>query len=114
MGFLPQHLLAGTETSALASSLFNQNPIGTGPFKLASLDGSHAILRANDSYYLGSPSLSEIELRFFPDSATAEASEVRGESKGTFLDAPTSGDDLDTIAPENALNRHKRIRTATT
>jgi len=114
MGILPQHLLAGTETSALASSLFNQNPIGTGPFKLASLDGSHAILRANDSYYLGSPSLSEIELRFFPDSATAVASVVRGESKGIFLDAATSGDDLDTIASVNGLKHYEAIRTAYT
>src|SRR5207253_8648850 len=81
-GILPQHVLAGTEASALATSIFNQNPIGTGPFKLASLDGSRAILRANDNYYLGGPPLSEIEMRFYPDASTAVASVVRGEARG--------------------------------
>jgi peptide/nickel transport system substrate-binding protein len=113
-GILPQHVLAGTEASALAGSAFNQNPIGTGPYKLASLDNSRAILRANDNYYLGSAQLSEIELRFFPDRSTALASVVRHEAKGIFLDASASGDDLDAVGSVDGLKRYDAIRTAYT
>jgi len=113
-GILPQHVLAGTEASALATSIFNQNPIGTGPFKLASLDGSRAILRANDNYYLGGPPLSEIEMRFYPDASTAVASVVRGEARGIFLDASASADDLDAVASVSGLKRYEAIRTAYT
>ena len=114
IGILPQHVLAATEASALATSPFNQNPIGTGPYKLASLDSSHALVRASDKYYLGGPSLTEIELRFFPDTSTAVASVVRGEAKGILLDANVSADDLDTVASVNALKRYEAIRTAYT
>ena len=107
-------MLAATEASALATSPFNQNPIGTGPYKLASLDSSHALVRASDKYYLGGPSLTEIELRFFPDTSTAVASVVRGEAKGILLDANVSADDLDTVASVNALKRYEAIRTAYT
>ena len=113
-GILPQHALAGTEASALASSIFNQNPVGTGPYKLASLDSSRAVLRANDNYYLGSPHVSEIELRFFPDTAAAVASVVRGEERGIFLDGTTSADDLDTVAAVKGLKRYEAIRTTYT
>ena len=113
-GILPQHVLAGTEASALATSIFNQNPIGTGPFKLASLDSSRAILRANDSYYLGGPPLNEIEMRFYPDATTAVASVVRGEARGIFLDATAGADNLDTVASVSGLKRYEGIRTSYT
>ena len=111
-GILPQHVLAGTEAGALATSVFNQNPVGTGPYKLASLDNSHAVLLANDSYHLGSPALGEIELKFFPDSFAAVNSVVRGEASGIFLDGTASGEDLDTVAAVNGLKRYEAIRTA--
>src|SRR5438132_7094287 len=114
IGILPQHVLGGTEANALATSVFNQNPMGTGPYKLVSLDNSHALLRANEKYYFGNPPLSEIELRFFPDSSTAASSVVHGESRGVLLDATASGDDINAVASVKGLKRYDSIRTAYT
>ena len=41
---LPSHLLAGVQGADLASSDFALNPVGSGPYQLALLDDTHAVL----------------------------------------------------------------------
>jgi ABC-type transport system substrate-binding protein len=41
---LPSHLLAGVQGADLASSGFALNPVGSGPYQLALLDDTHAVL----------------------------------------------------------------------
>ncbi|MCH6555206.1 MAG: peptide ABC transporter substrate-binding protein, partial [Chloroflexi bacterium] len=73
IGLLPKHILEGTSAATIQDSPFNQAPAGTGPFRLAQLDQSKAILRANPTYYGERPAIDEIEFRFFPNPSTAAA-----------------------------------------
>lgn len=61
VGILPRHMLETVEPSTLRAADFNQNPIGTGPFRVKSFSTSprEIILSANDSYYNGRPMLDE-------------------------------------------------------
>lgn len=73
VGILPRHLLENTEPKAFRVDRFNQNPVGTGPFKLDRFDGDTGTitLKANQDYYAGRPLLDGIRLRTFdsPDKA---------------------------------------------
>lgn len=65
IGILPQHLLAGKN---LITDPFNQNPIGTGPFKLAAWDvGQSITLEKNADYYDGAPALDRVVFKIVVD-----------------------------------------------
>lgn len=67
---LPEHLLA--KYPDLNRIPFNQEPIGTGPFKVASwVRGDHIELVANDDYFRGKPKLRRIIVREIPDENTS-------------------------------------------
>jgi peptide/nickel transport system substrate-binding protein len=79
----PKHLLEATYLEDKES--FTQVPhwsrdfVGTGPFKLKEwVQGSHAVLAANQAYPLGKARLDEIEVRFIPDSGTLIANILAG------------------------------------
>ncbi len=64
---LPKHLYEGTDP---LTNPFNQNPVGTGPFKFKEwIKGSHFTLEANKDYYLGRPFLDEIIFKYIPNDA---------------------------------------------
>ncbi|MEP6871809.1 MAG: peptide ABC transporter substrate-binding protein [Anaerolineaceae bacterium] len=71
LGILPEHLLNGLSAAEMFDAPFNTQPVGSGPFKVASLDSREAKLVANEAYHLGKPGLSEIRLRFYPDYSSA-------------------------------------------
>jgi peptide/nickel transport system substrate-binding protein len=114
VGILPKHLLDGTDGTAISTSPFNGQPVGTGPYRLANVDQSRALLRANENYYLGSPRLAELELLFFPDVAAAGAAVINGQAQGIFIDATASPGDLDTIAGIDAMKSYEASRSAYT
>lgn len=66
-GILPSHLLGSTEASAMRVTEFNQNPVGTGPFKLQRFqaDDGQLDFQANDAYYGGRPLIRELQLKTF-------------------------------------------------
>ncbi|HWT06031.1 MAG TPA: peptide ABC transporter substrate-binding protein [Xanthomonadales bacterium] len=67
---LPEHVLA--KFANLNRIPFNQQPIGTGPFKVARwIRGDHIELVANDDYFLGKPKLRRIIVREIPDENTS-------------------------------------------
>ncbi len=67
---VPQHILA--KYPNLNRIPFNQEPIGTGPFKLAAwVRGDHLDFVPNPDYALGKPQLKSIQLRLIPDENTA-------------------------------------------
>ena len=67
---LPEHLLA--KYPNLNQIPFNQAPVGTGPFKVASwVRGDHIEFVANDDYFRGKPKLRRIIVREIPDENTS-------------------------------------------
>ncbi|MEP7217026.1 MAG: ABC transporter substrate-binding protein, partial [Anaerolineaceae bacterium] len=82
LGILPEHLLGGLSAAELFDAPFNAQPVGSGPFKVASLDSREAKLVANESYHLGKPGLSEIRLRFYPDYSSALRALQSGDVNG--------------------------------
>jgi peptide/nickel transport system substrate-binding protein len=67
---LPAHLLA--QYPDLNRAAFNQQPVGTGPYKLLRWDRGQSVeLVRNDDFYLGKPKIERISIRFIPDEATA-------------------------------------------
>jgi peptide/nickel transport system substrate-binding protein len=67
---IPEHVLG--KYKDLNRVPFNQEPIGTGPFKVASwVRGDHIEYVANDDYFRGKPKLRRIIVREIPDENTS-------------------------------------------
>ncbi len=111
IGLLPKHILEGTSAATIQDSPFNQAPAGTGPFRLAQLDQSKAILRANPTYYGERPAIDEIEFRFFPNPSTAAAALSRGEVQGLLLGPSASQEDFDLLTSSQGLRAYTSNRT---
>ena len=66
---IPEHLLG--KFPDLNRVPFNQEPVGTGPFKVARwVHGDHIELVANPDYWRGAPKLKSIVVRMIPDENT--------------------------------------------
>ena len=112
MGILPRHILEGATAQTIFDDAFNRAPIGTGPYRLAQLDSNRALFKANESYYLGTPPIDEIELRFYPDASSAAADVVRGEADGMLADLSINPDDFKTLSDEGSLQGYTANRSA--
>ncbi len=93
VGILPSHLLQGQDAEALYSSPFNQQPVGTGPFRLTDLSPQRAVLEANTGYYLGGPYLRRFEFRFYQDEPSLLKALKAGEVQSAFFRSPLNADD---------------------
>lgn len=97
-GILPEHILAGVPARELQDAPFNANPVGTGPFRVNSLDSREARLTAYDDYHLGRPHIDELTLRFFTDEASAVRALQSGDINGLFLRGVSSPGQLSDLA----------------
>ncbi|WP_456390018.1 peptide-binding protein [Hydrogenimonas sp.] len=69
MGILPKHIWQNVKDPM--TSKFNRNPVGTGPYRLESLDLSgDVVLKANKEYYRHKPFIEKIHYHFIPDPTT--------------------------------------------
>ena len=84
IGILPQHLLNSLSASALFDAPFNSAPIGSGPYRLESVDSRGAKLVASEQYHLGRPRIAVIQFRFYSDYPSALRGLVTGEVQGLF------------------------------
>ncbi len=66
---LPKHVLGGTVAQDLATSPFNQSPIGTGPFSFSSFDSAkeEIKLKSYAGYFGQKPHLAGVTIRYFSD-----------------------------------------------
>jgi peptide/nickel transport system substrate-binding protein len=83
IGILPEHRLQGAAAGQLATTPFNREPIGTGPFRLTRIGVSptaepsgpaavNEILLERHPNYHGQPYLiNQVRFRYFPDAETA-------------------------------------------
>jgi peptide/nickel transport system substrate-binding protein len=111
VGLLPKHVLETATAATIADDPFNQRPTGTGPYRLAQLDQTKAVLRANPSYYGDRPNIGEIEVRFFPDTSTAAAALSRGEVHGLLLGPGAVQEDFDLLTKSSGLRAYTANRT---
>ncbi|GBD08824.1 Oligopeptide-binding protein AppA [Candidatus Thermoflexus japonica] len=105
-GILPAHALRDVPPARIPTHPFNLNPIGTGPYRVASVhieEGriQRVVLSANPSYFRGPPLLEQVEFRIFPDTRTALLAYRAGEVQGIARIAPS---DLDQIRALPSLN----------
>ena len=82
IGILPSHLWNNVPIAELSQSLLNLQPVGTGPWRLTSLNALSARLEPNPYAASPAPFLEAIEFRFFPDYASAFAAFQAGEVDG--------------------------------
>ena len=79
---LPRHLLAEAaqnKQTFTSLSYWSQQFVGVGPYRVKEWsEGSHAIVEANDRYFLGRPPVNEIEVRFIPAPTTMLANILAG------------------------------------
>jgi len=101
LGLLPRHLLDGLTLDKVIHHQFNQQPIGTGPFRLETLAADHARLVPHPQFYGPRPFLRQLEFRFYPDGASALAAYGRGEVTGLARLPPAL---LDQAAEQPELN----------
>lgn len=94
LGILPAHLWQGVSDEEFPFSELNANPVGSGPYKVASVSRSQGgipaayTLAANGAYALGEPYLSKLVLRFYQtEAALAEALEQGDVESGSGLSA---------------------------
>ncbi len=107
LGILPKHLLGDLDFGQLYDSLFNQQPIGAGPYRLEHLTPSEAVLVANPSYYLEQPFIQRLQIRFYPDDgAVLQALDAGQITAALFHQTPGPNDML-------ALQSHPNLRFMT-
>jgi peptide/nickel transport system substrate-binding protein len=94
-GILPSHLLFGLSFDELINSGFNLQPVGSGPFKFGGLiieddQIRGVVLNANEDYYGGKPFISQMVMRYFPNSQEALLAFRDGQVQGiSTIDSTT-------------------------
>jgi peptide/nickel transport system substrate-binding protein len=84
-GILPLHLLKEAGVQGIASSPYNQHPVGAGAYRLVELTPEHAVLEANSVYHAGMPFIERFELRFFKDGHGLLTALQNGELDGAYF-----------------------------
>jgi peptide/nickel transport system substrate-binding protein len=85
---LPAHLLA--HFASLDHAPFNELPIGSGPYRVASWErGSSLRFVSNPTYFGGAPKLAAIELRYSPDTTSTLIQLETGELDGLLVADPS-------------------------
>ena len=85
LGILPKHSLDGLTFQEIYDSFFNQQPIGSGPYRMVRLTPSEAELAANPAYPAGQPFIQRMELRFYRDEGAVYRALEAGEVDGALL-----------------------------
>ncbi|MCI0783277.1 MAG: peptide ABC transporter substrate-binding protein [Chloroflexi bacterium] len=113
-GILPKHILEAVTAPNMLDDPFNFAPVGTGPYRLTRMDAVHALLVANEDYYLGVPGIEEIEIRFFPTVSSAAAGIVGAEIDGLLVDLTIDPQDFLTLEDVEGAESYPFSRSAYT
>jgi peptide/nickel transport system substrate-binding protein len=98
---LPSHILSGTAPADLATSPFNEAPVGTGPFMLEERRPGQSIsLKASDNYYGGGPLLDRMVFVVAQDDGVTE---------GAMRDGTLQFSQLSPAAAERLVGEGKGI-----
>ncbi|HIA91936.1 TPA: peptide ABC transporter substrate-binding protein [Candidatus Saccharibacteria bacterium] len=102
---LPEHKLHAVDPASIRSSEFSINPVGTGAYEVAKIDGDSGLitLTRNENYYRGEPYIRTIEIELFEDSATAQNAFDKGLVDGFGKQDNISSTATDTAATPTKL-----------
>lgn len=114
IGILPKAVLSAATPQSILNDPFNQAPVGTGPYRLTSLDENSAVLKANESFYMGAPNIDEIDFKFYPDMASATAEVIRKQADGLLADLTIDPADYQSLREVEGLETHVMNRSAFT
>lgn len=114
IGILPKAILSASTPQSILDDPFNQAPVGTGPYSLTSLDESSAVLKANEKFYMSAPKIDEIDLKFYPDMASATAEVIRKQVDGLLADLTIDPADYQSLRDVEGLEIHVMNRSAFT
>jgi len=106
VGILPAHHFSGIAAADLASARANVRPVGTGPYRLVSLNADRAGLERNTSYHRGAPTIQRLELRFYANATRQLEALAQHE-----VDAALRGEQLDPREGEIILERTGLLAT---
>lgn len=114
VGMLPKHRLDDVSASTLAAAKFNRAPVGTGPFRLTSLNSDRAVLERNTSYHRGAPSIDELELRFYSSATQQLDGLARGEIQAALRGEQSTDRERELLASREDLQSAELTRHAFT
>ncbi|QKF65347.1 ABC transporter substrate-binding protein [Campylobacter corcagiensis] len=84
-GVLPKHLLEGKN---IDSDKFNENPVGTGPYKFVEWKKGQSVeFVANEEYYATKPSIKRVFLKVVPDANVRLMQLKSGELDAALIDS---------------------------
>jgi peptide/nickel transport system substrate-binding protein len=114
VGILPEHLLKDLSAEDLYNSPFNQEPVGTGPFRLIEATKERAALESVPGHHLGEPATARIEMRFFLNEPTLLLALRNGEVDGAFFRSPLEVEDRLYLENEEGWQVHHLSSTTYT
>jgi peptide/nickel transport system substrate-binding protein len=112
VGILPEHLLGSIGTAELENAPFNSAPVGSGPYRLESVDSREAKLVANEHYHLGRPGIERMTLRFYPDYAAAQRALTEGDIEGLLIRDQVTEDQVSSLGQVKGIRVEQLQRSS--
>jgi len=112
VGILPEHLLRNLDADDLFNDPFNANPIGSGPYRLASRSEQGIALASNPTYHFGPPHVSRIEFRLYADDGELAEALRTGAIDGALLSPSASRSDITFLRETELFALHELSETA--
>jgi peptide/nickel transport system substrate-binding protein len=82
LGLLPAHVLDAVTAETLPLHPFNRQPIGSGPYRVATFEPERLVLVRNPRYHGDPPTLGQLEMRVYPERQAAIQALQAGEVDG--------------------------------
>lgn len=112
IGILPAHLLSELSAQQLYDAPFNAAPIGSGPYRVESVNDTEAVLTAFGQYHEGRPKIDRFQVRFYDDYPSALRAANAGEIDGLLLREALSEAQSTEIAKMRGMESTALGRTA--
>lgn len=112
IGILPEHLLGQLTAQQLYDAPFNAAPVGSGPYRVESINDAEAVLRAFGDYHEGRPKIDRFRVRFYDDYPSALRAANGGEIDGLLLREVLSEAQSTEVAKMHGMEATPLERTA--
>lgn len=114
LGILPQHRFEGVSLKDFSNSALNQNPIGSGPFRIKEASLERVILEANPNSYFKRPYLDRLQFNFMKDDKTLAAALRTNQVEGGLLRPSLGRETIDQVQENAELRSYSAPRASYT